>query len=62
MISGKTDCFVAGADINMIERCKSTSEAEALVKSGHRFFDDLENSPIPVVAAIQGSALVVDWN
>lgn len=57
LISGKSDCFVAGADINMLERCKSSSEAESLARNGHRFFDELENSPIPVVAAIKGSAL-----
>lgn len=57
LISGKADCFVAGADINMLERCKSASEAETLARNGHRFFDELENSKIPVVAAIKGSAL-----
>ena len=46
-----------GADINMLERCKSVLEAENLARSGHRFFDELENSPIPIVSAIQGSAL-----
>ncbi|XP_017461500.1 PREDICTED: trifunctional enzyme subunit alpha, mitochondrial-like, partial [Rhagoletis zephyria] len=57
LISGKSDCFVAGADINMLERCKSAAEAESLARNGHRFFDELENSPIPIVAAIKGSAL-----
>ena len=57
LISAKTDCFVAGADINMLEKCKSAFETESLSLEGHKFLDQLENSPIPVVAAIQGSCL-----
>ena len=58
-ISGKTDCFVAGADINMLEKCKSVYEAENLAREGHRFLDEIEKSPIPIVAAIKG--LCVDF-
>lgn len=57
LISGKTDCFVAGADINMLEKCKSALEAETISRDGQKFFAELENSPVPVVAAIQGSCL-----
>lgn len=56
-ISGKPDCFVAGADINMLERCKTASEAEMLSLKGHKFLNEIEESPIPVVAAIKGSCL-----
>ena len=34
LISGKTDNFIAGADISMIDRCQSAQEAEALAKQG----------------------------
>lgn len=57
LISKKNDCFIAGADIKMLERCKSAKEAEELALNGHRFFDQLENSPLPIVAAIKGSCL-----
>lgn len=34
LISGKPGCFIAGADINMIERCKTKEEVVALSKNG----------------------------
>ncbi len=55
-ISGKTDCFISGADIKMLERCKSVAEAETLVRTGHRFLEEIENSPIPIVSAIKGKS------
>ncbi len=33
-ISAKADNFIAGADINMIARCRSAQEAEALARRG----------------------------
>ena len=33
-ISAKADNFIAGADINMIARCRSAQEAEALARQG----------------------------
>ena len=57
LISGKPDCFIAGADIPMLEACKSTKEAEELVRAGHAFLNRLANSPKPVVTAIMGSCL-----
>lgn len=57
LISAKTDCFVAGADIKMVEKCKSATEAEMLARQGHQFFNQMENSPIPIVSAIKGSCL-----
>ncbi|OWR50827.1 hydroxyacyl-coenzyme A dehydrogenase [Danaus plexippus plexippus] len=57
LISGKPGCFIAGADINMIERCKTKEEVVALSKNGHDIFRSIENSTKPYVAAIQGSCL-----
>lgn len=57
LLSGKTDSFVAGADINMLASCKSASEATALSRQGQMIFDQIESLSIPVVAAINGACL-----
>ena len=36
--SGKTDSFIAGADISMIAGCKTKEEASALAKAGQDLF------------------------
>lgn len=55
--SGKIDSFIAGADISMIAGCKTKEEASALAKAGQDLFTQLENYPLPVVAAINGACL-----
>lgn len=57
LISGKPGCFIAGADIKMLERCKTAAEATALSKACQDLLFKVEKSPKPVVAAIQGSCL-----
>ena len=57
LISGKKDSFVAGADISMLDACKTAADAKALSKQGHVVFSELENLSIPVVAAIHGACL-----
>lgn len=57
LISGKPGVFVAGADITMIESCKSAAEATALSLNGQQMFDRMERSPKPIVAAINGVCL-----
>ncbi|QXG55634.1 fatty acid oxidation complex subunit alpha FadJ [Pantoea jilinensis] len=57
LISGKPDNFIAGADISMIDRCKSEQEAEALAKQGQEVMAALDALPFPVVAAIHGACL-----
>ncbi|KAL4708113.1 hypothetical protein ACJJTC_009892 [Scirpophaga incertulas] len=57
LISGKPGCFIAGADISMLESCKSKDEVVSLSKRGHEIFKRIENSSKPYVAAIQGSCL-----
>lgn len=34
LISGKPGCFIAGADISMIESCKTKEEVVSLSKTG----------------------------
>lgn len=48
--------FVAGADISEFTSL-SADEGSALAKKGHQVFDKIENSPKPVIAAVNGFAL-----
>lgn len=57
LISKKPNCFIAGADINMIADCKTVEEVTNLSKEGQTIFNAMENSKKPFVAAIQGSCL-----
>lgn len=56
-ISGKPDSFIAGADITMLDSCKTAEEAQAIGRMGQQMFDQLEQLPIPLVAAIHGPCL-----
>jgi 3-hydroxyacyl-CoA dehydrogenase/enoyl-CoA hydratase/3-hydroxybutyryl-CoA epimerase len=55
--SGKEDSFVAGADINMINDCKTHEEVVSLSRQGQMIFSQLEQLNVPVVAAINGACL-----
>ena len=57
VISGKPSGFIAGADINMIQSCKSEQEVYELSRSGQKIFDSIEKSKKPVIAAIMGPCL-----
>lgn len=57
IISAKPDNFIAGADINMISRCKSAQEAETLARQGQQLMAEINALPIPVIAAIHGACL-----
>ncbi len=57
LISSKPGCFIAGADIRMLEACKTAEEATAVSKAGQDFMNMVENSKKPVVAAIMGPCL-----
>jgi len=57
LCSGKQDSFVAGADINMINDCKSKEEVVSLTRKGQLLFSQLEQLNIPIVAAINGACL-----
>ena len=56
-ISGKSDSFIAGADISMLDNCNTAAEAEAIGRMGQQMFDQLEQLSIPLVAAIHGPCL-----
>ncbi|XP_065085112.1 trifunctional enzyme subunit alpha, mitochondrial [Ochlerotatus camptorhynchus] len=57
VISAKPGCFVAGADITMLEKCKSAEEATKISHEGQLMFNKLEKSRKPIVAAINGVCL-----
>lgn len=57
LISGKPGCFIAGADITMLEKCKTPEDATKISRTGQQLFKRIEQSSKPFVAAIQGSCL-----
>ncbi|XP_013070418.2 trifunctional enzyme subunit alpha, mitochondrial-like [Biomphalaria glabrata] len=57
VISKKPNCFIAGADINMIASCKSKDEVKKLSQRGQEAFQAIESSQKPFVAAIMGQCL-----
>ena len=55
IISGKKRIFIAGADINEIRSLKTKEDFEKAVGGGQAVLNDLEDLPIPVIAAIHGA-------
>ncbi|SDW44137.1 short chain enoyl-CoA hydratase [Marininema mesophilum] len=49
--------FVAGADIKELRDVPSSAEAERLANRGQALFSRIENSPKPVIMAVNGFAL-----
>lgn len=57
LISAKPGCFIAGADIGMLEKCQTAEEARKLSHGAQLMFDRMEKSRKPIVAAINGVCL-----
>jgi 3-hydroxyacyl-CoA dehydrogenase/enoyl-CoA hydratase/3-hydroxybutyryl-CoA epimerase len=57
IISAKVDNFIAGADISMLDNCKTEQEVKDISQMGQRLFDQLAALDIPVIAAINGACL-----
>ncbi|KAJ8982061.1 hypothetical protein NQ317_001470, partial [Molorchus minor] len=57
LISGKYGCFVAGADISMLEGFNSAEEIAQKCREGQQILARVESSTKPFVSAIQGSCL-----
>ncbi|MDC0611516.1 fatty acid oxidation complex subunit alpha FadJ [Vibrio sp.] len=55
--SGKTNCFIAGADIEMIDSCDSAEQADLLASGAQAIFERLEKMPFTTIAAIDGVCL-----
>lgn len=52
--SGKTNGFIAGADINEFLNVNSQQEAIELIKRGQDVFNNIEHLPCPTIAIIDG--------
>jgi len=57
LISGKDNCFVAGADIKELAGLETREDVAALIDLGQGMMNRIENSKKPFVAAIHGPAL-----
>jgi len=57
IVSGKTDSFVVGANLDMIKSVSTASDAEALSRQGHHALNRVATSKKPFVAAVHGAAL-----
>jgi 3-hydroxyacyl-CoA dehydrogenase/enoyl-CoA hydratase/3-hydroxybutyryl-CoA epimerase len=60
LVSVKEGNFCAGADLEQMHRAQqqgSFQEMEQLVIAAHRLFDEMERSPKPFVAAVEGACL-----
>lgn len=57
LYSGKSDCWVAGADIKEFMKMKSSEEAGELSRSGNKLLTRLSKLSKPVIAAINGATL-----
>ncbi|MCX2943806.1 enoyl-CoA hydratase-related protein, partial [Rahnella perminowiae] len=57
LISGKTDSFIAGADITMISGCQTAVQASELAQKGQTVMAQIASFSVPVVAAIHGACL-----
>ncbi|HMS01554.1 MAG TPA: fatty acid oxidation complex subunit alpha FadJ [Gemmatimonadaceae bacterium] len=57
LLSGKSDTWIAGADIDELAAVVRAEEAETLSRTGQRMLDRLAALRLPVVAAIHGACL-----
>lgn len=57
LISAKKGNFIAGADIKMLQDCKTEDTVYQISKSGQQILNKIANSSKPVIAAINGSCL-----
>jgi 3-hydroxyacyl-CoA dehydrogenase/enoyl-CoA hydratase/3-hydroxybutyryl-CoA epimerase len=57
IISGKSDSFIAGADINIIKSLQTVEEAAGVCRLGHSIMDRIAASKKPYIIAIHGVAL-----
>jgi 3-hydroxyacyl-CoA dehydrogenase/enoyl-CoA hydratase/3-hydroxybutyryl-CoA epimerase len=55
--SGKRSIFIAGADLNIMRKDMSFTEARSLIERGQTVMNRIAALPIPTVAAIHGAAV-----
>jgi len=57
ILTGKGKFFSAGADIKEIQTLRTSAEAEKMCRDDHEVLYSIQNSDIPVIAAVNGYAL-----
>ncbi|CAB4022276.1 Trifunctional enzyme subunit alpha, mitochondrial, partial [Paramuricea clavata] len=57
LISAKPGCFIAGADVNMLNAAGTAEKVAEISSVGQAMIQKLEDCPKPIVAAIMGSCL-----
>src|SRR4029079_14646131 len=57
LIAGKSDNFIAGADIEQFLEFKTAEDAEQASYTGQKMLSRLERLRVPVVAAVHGACL-----
>jgi enoyl-CoA hydratase/carnithine racemase len=57
VITAQGRFFVAGADINQLDKMKDAADGESLAANGQRVFSKIEQLTKPVICAINGMAL-----
>lgn len=57
LISGKPGNFIAGADLTMLQKCKTEEDGYDISKTGQEILNKIANSKKPIIAAIQGGCL-----
>ncbi len=57
LVSGKSDTWIAGADIDELRHVTTPREGEALSRGGQQLLNRLAAMPKPFIAAIHGAAL-----
>lgn len=57
IISGKPNCFIAGADISMLQACRTAEEVHKISRDGQNMLLGVAESSKPIVAAIMGACL-----
>ncbi len=56
-ISSKPDNFIAGADIDMINRIENKADLKHLTLDAHKFFDEMKAEGKPMVCAMNGATM-----
>ena len=57
ILSGKSNGFIAGADIKVLEAAKNEEDAAAFIRHGQNIFDRIEKLRFPTVCLIKGFAM-----
>lgn len=54
IVSGKSESYIAGADVDAIAAVEDPVEAESQIRMGQAIYTAVENLPVPTLAAIHG--------